>query len=144
MRLERILHYSNSIEKVTGILARVFMMVRTSTVIKPKSPESLTCSVSVSDWAQGRSLLFMLSMKDTYAAVSAGRLDTLSPFRLREGNPIHVRLWCTSGRIGKCIQPVLGVSELPIVMVMTRVAYLLMVEAHKVLHRGGNDTLLRS
>ena len=50
-RLERILYYSNSIEKVTGILARVLMMARTHIVIKPKSPESLTCSVSVSDWA---------------------------------------------------------------------------------------------
>ena len=83
-------------------------------------------------------------MKDMYAAVSAGQLDTLSPFRLREGNPIHVGLWCTGGRIGKGIQPVLGVSELPIAMPMTRVAYLLMVEAHKVLHRGAKDTLWRS
>ena len=86
----------------------------------------------------------MLSMMDTYAAVSAGQLDTLSPFRLREGNPIHVGLWCTRGRIGKGIQPVLGVSELPIVMPKTRVAYLLMVEAHEFLHRGGKDTLWRS
>ena len=70
-RLERILHYSNSIEKVTGILARVLMMARTRTVIKPKSPELLTCSVSVSDWARGQSLLFMLSMKDMYAVGSS-------------------------------------------------------------------------
>ena len=81
----------------------------------------------------------MLSMKDTYAAVSAGRLDTLSPFRLRKGNPIHVGLWCTRGRIRKGIQPVLGV----IIMPTTRVAYLLMVEAHEVLHRGAKDTLWR-
>ena len=85
----------------------------------------------------------MLSMKETYEAVSAGLLDTLSPFRLRQGNCIHVGLWCTRGRIRKGIQPVLGVTELPIVMHMTRVAYLLMVEAHEVFHRGTKDTLWR-
>ena len=86
----------------------------------------------------------MLSMKETYEAVSAGRLDTLSPFRLRQGNCIHVGLWCTRGRIRKGIQPVLGVNELPIIIPKTRVAYLLMVEAHEVLHRGGKDALWHS
>ena len=81
----------------------------------------------------------MLSMKETYEAVSAGRLDTLSPFRLRQGNCIHVGLWCTRGRIRKGIQPVLGVDELPIVIPKTRVAYLLMVGR---IHCGGVDTRL--
>ena len=81
-------------------------------------------------------------MLNTVAAYEKGQLISLMPFRSHN-------LVVTRGRLGeKELEPLLGVSELPILMYDSRVAELYMWRAHRghcgFLHRSVAETLARS
>ena len=52
--------------------------------------------------------------------------------------------WVTRGRLGKGIFSILGVHKLPILLPESRLAYLLMLQAHEEAHKGSKITLWRS
>jgi hypothetical protein len=82
-------------------------------------------------------LMFLIGTLETDAEVKAGRLDGLAP--AWSGGR-----WVTRGRLGKSMFQVLGVSELPILLPGSRLAYLVMLQAHRQDHKSVTITLWRS
>ena len=87
-------------------------------------------------------LILLHGMIYTQEAWEAGKLDSLLPSK--DG-----RLTVTRGRLGeKSLERILGVTALPILMSVSRVAYLYMVYAHSgefgLVHRSAVSTLARS
>ena len=82
-------------------------------------------------------LIFVVGSSATDAAVKKGLVDGLSPMWTKGR-------WVTRGRLGKGVFKVLGVSELVILLPDSRLATLLMQQAHKEDHRGAKITLWRS
>ena len=53
-------------------------------------------------------------------------------------------MWTTRGRLSKGLPKILGVDKLPILLSTSRLAELIMVEAHEENHDGASGTLARS
>ena len=71
-----------------------------------------------------RKLVFLHVMQETNVEVKESKLVGLAP-KYENG------LWITRGRLDKGIFKVLGVTELPILVLESRLAQLLMAEAHE-------------
>ena len=69
--------------------------------------------------------------------VKAGKIDGMAPYW-------SMGRWNTRGRLGKRAFKVLGVSELPILSYSSRLAELIMFDAHRQDHKGSKITLWRS
>ena len=74
---------------------------------------------------------------ETDPLVKAGKLDGMALYW-------SMGRWNTQGRLGKGAFKVLGVSELPILSQSSRLAELIMFEAHRQDHKGSKITLWRS
>ena len=133
--------YSNSILRVTRILARLIKGWKLKAQKVAITADNLGEPVAA-ELETAEKLLLLSSMPETALAEQEGKLASLSP--VREGGIIVSR-----GRIGeRSLSRLLGVSSLPILMPGTRVAYLFMVRAHEgefgTVHNSIAETLARS
>ena len=145
--MDSVLYYSNNLLKVKGILARLIRMTFDwsggSRIRNKDAAKGLP--LNTADYDRATNLFFFMAMEETYVAVQENKLLDLAPFRVTDPeNVIHQGLWVTRGRIRKGIKAILGQTELPILMPTSRVAHLVMMEAHNQHHRGPKDTLWRS
>ena len=146
--VEKIAEYSNSLRKVTRILARYLRgRKRENSGIRmdrfnPRALSLIALEPTKQELDAAKHLLLLLGSVQTCDALSAGRLASLLPER-KEG------LVVTTGRIGEeSLLRLLGVTSLPILMPQSRIAWLYMVLAHSgdagTEHRGIVGTLARS
>ena len=137
----RVMNYSDSIVKVTGILARLVKGWSMKSKSQALSKETIGDS-SPEEIRTAERLLLLSAMPDTATAAKAGRLTSLCPEK--EGSIIVTR-----GRIGeKSLSRLLGVPYLPILMPSSRAAVLFMIQAHRgefgTVHNSVAETLARS
>ena len=122
--VQKVLDYSNNIEKVIrilGYLVNLWRLSATKENITGEIVPGLTPDVLVT----AERLLLLTAMPATFSAFESGRLLSLNPER--SGSIIVTR-----GRIGEqSLSRLLGVPFLPILMPDTRSAYLYMVRAHE-------------
>ena len=127
--LESIAHYSNSLNKVHRILARVIRGWSLKDVEKkitnPKALTLIAKEPTADEISRAKNMLLIHAMSDTAEAFTESRLDSLLP--LRKGFLI-----VTTGRLGEGnMSRLFGVSHLPTLMPKSRVAYLYMMLAHR-------------
>ena len=133
--------YSNSLQKVLRILARLVKGWRMKSRKDILSPDTIGEPIAV-EIHDAERLLLISAMPETASAESEGRLASLCP--QKDGSII-----VSSGRIGeKSLSELLGVPFLPILMPKSRAAYLYMVQAHAgedgTVHCSLAETLARS
>ena len=143
-----ILQQCNDLETRIRVLARVISLsVYRSEHSLPVNGKDLFVDPAVSDptptlLQKAEKLILIYGMIETTEAYRKGQLASMMPYS--SGGLIVTR-----GRLGEgALQPLLGVSELPILMATSRVAELYMWRAHKgysgMLHRSVAETLARS
>ena len=130
-RVEQISHYSDDLCKVQGTLPRYLRAILEGDC----QAASLAPAVELLRFAE--SLLYLTAAPGVAELVESGRLIRVAPF-WKNGR------WVTRGRLGGGIQKVLGVSELPVLHKDSRLAYLVMVKAHRQCHKWAKETLHRS
>ena len=128
-QVEVISEYSNSINKVHRIMARVLRgwgkPVIEKQITNPKALTDIAAEPSGGEIEKARSLLLVYAMTLTEQALADGRLDSLLP--VWQG-----RVLVTTGRLGdRNMMRLFGVKSLPILMSNSRVAYLYMYLAHQ-------------
>ena len=127
--IENLTHYSNSMIKVQRILARVIRGwgIRDwgLEITNPKALTKIAAEPTTEELKRARKVLLAHGMIATSQALEEGRLASLLP--VWQG-----MLVVTCGRLGeKNMNRLLGVSNLPILMPGSRVAYLYMAMAHE-------------
>ena len=137
----QVIHYSDSIDKVLGILSKLIHGWKLKSQGQIVTRDSLL-DCSRDELLAAERLLLLSAMPQTASAVFEQRLVSLNPEK--EGSIIVTR-----GRIGeKSLSRLLGVPCLPILMPDSRAAFLFMVQAHRgefgTVHRSIADTLARS
>ena len=137
--VEDILCKSNDLESRKRVIARVLNGWKTHgcNVI-----DAVKKTPSSDDLITAEKFILVTGMIQTASALEEGKLVSLLPFR--KGNLIVTR-----GRLGEpCLNPLLGVSELPILLPESRVAELFMWRAHTgcsgLFHRSVAQTLAKS
>ena len=131
-RLYEILDYSDSWMKIRGIMAR------TLRALAKISKNSIFDPLTVEDYDRADQLMAVLAMKDTVYMMRNSDLSGLAPFW--EGCVIY-----TKGRLGPNMKRVLGPDKLMVLSPRSRLATLIMTQAHREDHRrDGGDTLFRS
>ena len=126
-----VLQYTNSLPKALAILAR-FLAAN-----KLQQRSAVTKEPSVYYLSLAEHLAFIMATVETDPLVKAGKLDGMAPYW-------SMGRWNTQGRLGKGAFKVLGVSELPILSHSSRLAELIMLDAHRQDHNGSKITLWRS
>ena len=147
--VEGLLQYSNNIKKVIRIVARYLRGLESGlrkntdmTIDNPVAYTIVAADPKKQELDTAERLILLHGMIYTQEAWEAGKLDSLLPSK--DG-----RLTVTRGRLGeKSLERILGVTALPILMSLSRVAYLYMVYAHSgefgLVHRSAVSTLARS
>ena len=129
-KIREVMERHENLKTVLGIVARIVRSKGDSRDAIREEPEPKNFEVA-------RFLLEFSSMEATQDAVNQGKLVGLSPF-------FHHGRWFTRGRLGKGVFKILGVDKLIILQPTTRLAHLLMVEAHEENHHSVKETLWRS
>ena len=119
---------SDSLSKVQGIIARYIHACTTG------KRESILEAPTVGKLQVAMKLMLFSAMENTRQALDSNKLRCLSPF-WQKG------VCVTEGRLAKGLVPVLGVQHLIILMRHSRLAYLVMLVAHKKNHRSPKITL---
>ena len=147
--IESVLHYSNSLDKVKRIIARYLNGLQAGirkdgimTIDNPVAYEIVSRWPKKHELDIAEKIILLHGMVHTVEALNKGKLKTLLPFR--DG-----RIIVTRGRLhGETLERILGVTQLPILMPESRVAYLYMMHAHcgefGFAHRSVLSTLARS
>ena len=140
-KVESILNASNDLNSRIRVVAR---LIKASA---GNSSDSIYENLCPEDIQKAEKLILLTAMVSTVKAFERGELSSLMPYW--SGN-----LLVTRGRLGEtALEPLLGVSELPILMANTRVAKLYMWRSHLghsgpnkcgFLHRAVAETLARS
>ena len=133
----KVMSYSNTFKKVLSILARVTRGWKLGKTVEVASQDPVATELLLAE-----RLVLLSAMPATFAALQAGKLDSLMP--QKDGMVI-----VTVGRIGeKSLSRLLGVASLPILMPSSRAAFLFMMRAHcgddNLVHRSAVETLARS
>ena len=161
-RMENIPHYSHSLNKVRGVMARLlrisaycanFKKRSTTLEVRPKREELEEIakkSISVEEYSRADKMILLLSQKDVREVLDKPQRDkykasnetslpvtSLQPFK-RDG------IWVTRGRFGKALKRILGPDSLPILSPTSRLAQLYLLDSHERNHMGGGDCLFRS
>ena len=130
--VEDIMLRSNSWSKTTHVTARIIK------ALFSRDRSAIEDDLDVVDIKVARLIQFAVAMPPTIEALNAGKLTSLRPF-LRHG------IVYTRGRLGGSMLSILGVHELPIIMRDTRLATLILTQAHYEDHRANPmDALARS
>ena len=131
-RFARVMAYSDSLDKVRGIMAR---FIKASVerdrmaIIKP---------LVVEDYEKADYIMKVIAMKDTVELMKASDLSGLAPFSSQ------LVFW-TRGRLGPSLKKLLGPDKLAILSAKSRLAKLILIKAHREDHRRDpGDTLFRS
>ena len=142
--VEEILKKNNSLESRKRVLARVLNGWKEAKgdENEEKLMEILSFDLTSEGLKRAEQLILVHGMIDTAIALEDGKLGSLLPLRLG-------RLIVTRGRLGeKALDPIFGVTELPILMPSSRVAELFMWRAHNgytgLFHRSVAQTLAKS
>jgi hypothetical protein len=130
--VQRVAEYSNSLRKVHRILVRITRGWKgweaygiDLGITNPRALTHIFTEPSKDEINQVVELLLVHAMADTVEAYNAGKLASLLP--VRSG-----KLIVTTGRLGeRSLSRLLGVSNLPILMPHSRIAYLYMVMSHE-------------
>ena len=138
--VETVLNGSNDLDSRIRVLARLFK--GWGAVTQDEALIAMKNNLSREDLIRSERFILLYGMLKTVGAYEKGQLVSLMPFRSHN-------LVVTRGRLGeKALEPLLGVSELPILMYDSRVAELYMWRAHRghcgFLHRSVAETLARS
>ena len=119
--------YSDDLTKVVSIL-ELIMAVHTEgerlAIMETPCPKRIRLA---------RHLLFIVESYNVGNKVEK-KMTTLAP-RFEGG------MWVTRGRLGKGLPKILGVEKLPIILPSSRLAELIMIEAHHENHDGAPGTL---
>ena len=130
--VEDIMLRSNSWSKTTHVTARIIK------ALFSRDRSAIEDDLDVVDIKVARLIQFAVAMPPTIEALNAGKLTSLRPF-LRHG------IVYTRGRLGGSMLSILGVHELPIIMRDSRLATLILTQAHYEDHRANPmDALARS
>ena len=130
-----VLDYSNKLEKVIRIIAKLIVMWRMRAAGLTPSSNNLEDPVA-DDLKAAEKLLLLTAMPATYSAFADGKLLSLNPEKLGS-------LVVTRGRFGeKSLSRLLGVPYLPILMPDTRTAFLHMVRAHEGEHGSTHGSIV--
>ena len=130
--VEKAMLKSNCYAKTVCVTARILKGVFTMDREKIREP------LTVEDIAVARRAQFMVSMQPTLEAMEKNELEPLRPIML--GGIIYMRTRC-----GTSLLELFGVTQLPILARQTRLARLIMMEAHSEDHRlTPTDVLARS
>ena len=140
--IEEILNFNNSLESRKRVIARVINGWRAVKSRKSKLGDAIANDLHPDDLKAAELLILVSGMIHTAKAMDEGRLASLMP--MRKG-----KLIATRGRLGeRSLDPIFGVSELPILMPESRVAELFMWRAHNgysgLFHRSVAQTLAKS
>merc|ERR1711989_11419 len=81
-------------------------------------------------------MLFIVESHDVATEVQE-KMTTLTP-------EFEGGMWITRGRLKKGLPKILGIEKLPILLSSSRLAELIMIEAHQENHDGAPGTLVRS
>ena len=138
--MESVLNCSNDLQSRIRVVAR--LIKAWSATSKDQAKNLIKQELSRTDLERAERFILLFGMIQTATAHENGELISLMPFR-------SGKLIVTRGRLGEAaLEPLLGVSELPILMPHSRVAELYMWRAHKghsnLLHRSVSETLSRS
>ena len=125
-----LLQYSDELKKVVFILARVMATQLAG------DRRAIETSPSVRYLRLARQMLFIVESHDVTTEVQE-KMTTLAP-EFKGG------MWITRGRLRKGLPKILGVEKLPILLSTSRLAELIMIEAHKENHDGAPGTLAHS
>ena len=122
--IDKVCHYSNSLNKVLRILALVIRGWKLRSEGKPITAQNISDPIP-HDMVVAEELLQLTAMPETASAFVDGKLSSLNP--MKENS-----LFVTCGRIGeKPMSKLLGVPYLTILMPTSRAAFLYMVKAHE-------------
>ena len=131
MKIGKILYYSDSLDKVRGILARI---IKASGKM---SREAIENGLTVKDYEKADHLMMLISMRAT-VGIDEKVLNNLAPFW--SGFVMYTR-----GRLGPNVARLLGPEKLPILSPDSRLAKLIMIKAHSEAHMWSpGDALFRS
>ena len=132
-RLHHVITYimdlSNCYSKTVHVTARVLMCYFDKSVDRIREP------VTVLEIKAARKIQFIASMELTVKALSEGHLDPLRP--VIDGGIVYVR-----GRCDKALINLLGIDRLPVFARESRLAALIMWEAHAEDHRTSPTNVL--
>ena len=129
--IEEVLERHDKLTHCTGIIARWISA-------KVSQERDKIHTLSPKFLRMARKLIFMSASRKTDVMMkTTDKLVGLGPF-WKNG------WWWTHGRLGKGLFKILGVSELTILLPTSRLAEILMLEAHKEDHKGSTITLWRS
>ena len=123
--------YTNHLPKFLAIVAR-FLAANKSQNRATVTEESTVYCLNLAEH-----LAYIVATADTDPLVKAGKLDGMAPYW-------SMGRWNTRGRLGKGAFKVLGVTELPILSHNSRLAELIMLDAHRQDHKEAKITLWRS
>ena len=131
--LSNILHYSDRLEVVRGVMSRAIRAWRS------RDNLSISLPLTAEDYDEGDRWLLWFSMFQTKQMEKAGHLDSLAVF-WEDG------ICYTRGRIdSESMERILGKSQLPVLSPKSRLAELYMIYSHREDHRRSpNDCNWRS
>ena len=127
--VEGVMERSNSYAKTVHVTARLLKC------LFDKSRSRIEEPLTVDDILVARKVQFMVSMGPTIQAVDKGDLEPLRPFM--EKGIVYIK-----GRCGDSLMKLLGISCLPVLVRQSRLAYLIMQEAHHEDHRSSASNVL--
>ena len=125
--VSELLFYSDELKKVVSILARVMAAHTAGERLTIKKTPSLK------HIHKALQMIFIVESYNVGNEVEK-KMTTLAP-RFEGG------MWVTKGRLGKGLPKILGVEKLPILLSSSRLAELIMIEAHRENHDGAPGTL---
>ena len=129
--VEKISNCSDNNNKVKRVIARYIRSVlegKQQSAMLPSTVDLLNFS---------ERLLYLAAAPKVAELIKAGRLVGVSPY-WNKGRLV------TKGRLGDGVKKVLGVAELQVLHKDSRLAYLIMVRAHKQSHKWAKETLYQS
>ena len=128
--VRKLLQYSNELKKVVSILARVMAMQAA------RGHRAIETAPSAKYLRLANQMLFIIESHDVGNKVQK-KMTTLAPEY--EGG-----MWVTRGRLKKGLPKILGTEKLPVLLSSSKLAELIMIEAHKENHDGAPATLAHS
>ena len=130
--LKRIMNYSDSLVKVSGIMARYIIASRC------KDKRSIYDELTVLDYERAAYMMLVVAMEETVEMLTTQDLSGLAVYW--DG----CVCW-TKGRMGLAMKALLGPEKLAVLSPKSRLARLFMIMAHEEDHRrNAGDTLFRS
>ena len=125
----KVMDYSDDLDKVVSIVARIMAAQKEGRPAACKAPTGIRRR-------QACRLLFIVESQKAGSEVKR-KMTTLAPC-------VEDGMWVTRGRLAKGLPGILGVDRLPVLLPNSRLAELLMIQAHRENHDGAPGTLARS